>query len=271
MINRNTVNIFALVAVLATTGLSRAELVGSFLLQSDPSPDKVESFENLSTRTSGGNAGTAGVVAGTANVIAGSTLGTGGYEGITGSYYQGASAFYNVNRYGGVGDLVSYDYDFSTYLSTHTAGTAAGEYSYSLDIDLSGRNSPADDGDLNFLISYDNGSDLSLDTSSIVALGAGNTDGFNALAADTGKYVSIGMNPAGTAGGVYSWDITSHIAASTNGKIRVLFYDKGDYKGDIVVNNTSGIVATEVIPEPAVMGLIGFVALAAIAARRLLI
>ncbi|MEA2068516.1 MAG: PEP-CTERM sorting domain-containing protein [Verrucomicrobiota bacterium] len=271
MMNRNTVNTFALVAVLAATGLSRAELVGSFLLQSDPSPDLVESFEDLATRTSGGNAGTEGVVAGTANAIAGSTLGTGDYVGITGTYYQGAFAFFNVNRYSDSGNLISYDYDFSTYLSTHAAGTAAGEYSYSLDIDLSGRNTNPDFGELNFLISYSDGSSLSLDTSSIVALGAGNTAGFNALAADAGKYVGIGSNPAGTAEGVYSWDITSHIAASADGNIRVLFHDLGDYKGDIVVRNTSGIVAAEVIPEPAVMGLIGFVALAAMASRRLLI
>ena len=269
--NRNTVNTFALVAVLAATGLSRAELVGSFLLQSDPSPDLVESFENLATRTSGEIAGV-GVVAGTLDVIAGSTIGTGDYVGITGSSYQASAlAFYNINRYAGLGALISYDYDFSTYLSTHAAGTAVGEYTYSLDIDLTRRNAAGEEGDLNFLISYDNGSSLSLDTSSIVALGAGNTAGFNALAADTSKYVGIGSNPSGTAEGVYSWDITSYIAASVDGNIRVLFHDGGDYKGDIGIRNSSGIVATEVIPEPAVMGLVGFIAMGAMAIRRLLI
>ena len=267
---RNTIKTLAVVAVLATTGLSRAELVGSFLFQGEPTPDGVESFSDIVTRTTSGNAGTQGAVAGTVDAVAGSVLGAGSYGGIIGTRYSGASAFFDVNRYGTLGGLVAYDYDFSTYLSTHAAGTAIGQYTYALDIDLSNR-AASDGADLAFLISYSNGSGLSLDTSDIVLLGAGNNSAFDSLAADTSKYVAIGTNPANTESAVYSWDITSLIAASTDGKIRVLFHDDGEYKGDIVVNNASGIASTEVIPEPATMGLVSLVALAALFVRRLAI
>ena len=263
---RNTIKTLAVVAVLAATGLSRAELVGSFQFQGEPTPDGVESFSDLVTRTTSGNAGTQGAVAGTIDAVAGSTLSA--YGGIIGTRYSGGSAFFDINRYGGLGGLVAYDYDFSTYLSTHTAGTAIGQYTYALDIDLSNREGSGG-ADLAFLISYSDGSGLSLDTSDIVLLGAGNNSAFDSLAADTSKYVAIGTNPANTESAVYSWDITSLIAASTDGKIRVLFHDDGEYKGDIVVNNASGIASTEVVPEPAVMGLVAFVAFGAIASRRL--
>ena len=51
--------------------------------------------------------------------------------------------------------------------------------------------------------------------------------------------------------------ITSYIAASTDGKFRVLVKDNGEYLGDVVLSNGSGISAVEVIPEPATLGLVG--------------
>ncbi len=237
---------------------SQAEIVGSFLTQNSVLDyTDTMSVTNLAARTNSGNGG--GVVGGTVSAVAGDAYGVGGatpYYGMDTASYTENSQFKDLARYGGHAALISYDFDFSPYLTTHAAGTDAGAFSYSLSSLLSGRRTSGG-GNVEFYLSYTDGASMTLDTTDIFGLIPGDSATFNALASNSGKYVLVGAHLANIADATNTWDITSYIAASTDGKFRVLVKDNGEYLGDVVLSNGSGISAVEVIPEPATLGLVG--------------
>lgn len=251
--------------VIALAISSHAELVGSMHLVQNTTGDNQASYNDLATRTTGGAEGTAGVVGGTVDVNTSAVIASGVHDGTDVKSYSSDTQFIDVTRYGNTDPddadkdiaVLVYDYDLSTYLTSHAAGTGAGQFTYTLDIGIGNRRTSGDIGDVEFYLSYSDGASQTMDATDIAGIATASVKvTVLPLLADTTQYTFIGQNPGGTGSATYSWDITSLIAASSDGKVRVAVLDKSDYRGDIQFLNATGIVSTEVIPEPASASLV---------------
>lgn len=245
------------VAGLLTASSASAELVGSFLINGSTLPADVDNeqfIDGFNTRTSDGNVNTRGVVAGDIGILGGTVIGTSGYDGVSLSSFSVNAQYKDLTRFGG-GDsgLVTFDYDLSGFLSGVTAGNAAGESQFSIYADYLNRRAETGlTGD--FYLSYnDVESGLALDTDGVADIAPGDVD---AQVAVTTEYTIAGSLIDGTNNGTISFDITSHIAASDDGLIRVAYIDNG-FRGGITFQNNSGINRTVVVPEPGSMLLVG--------------
>ncbi|WOO43408.1 PEP-CTERM sorting domain-containing protein [Rubellicoccus peritrichatus] len=245
-----TISVFPLAA-------SAQTLAGSFLMQTGSGTGLDSTIET--SRTTGGNVDTRGAVAGDVGLLAGTVMGSGGYTGLNFANFSFTSNYTNMNRFGGAGGaFITWDFDFSTYLAGKTIGTGAGESSFAVDVNYAGRREGAGGNDGVFYISFNNGSGLTLDTTLVTDMTPG--DGATAVM-NASNYTSIGTIPGGTGSGSASYDITSFLADSTDGRVRVAYFDDS-FSAAISVQNASGIVETINIPEPATVS--GFFAVGAL-------
>lgn len=243
-----TISVFPLAASAQTT------LAGSFLLEGGTGTDLPSFVEPA--RTASGNLDTRGAVAGDVGGLAGNPIIV-GYNGIDYSNFSFITVFRDMNRFGGaLGGLLTWDFDFSTFLSGKTIGTGAGESSFAVDLDYSDRRADALQGV--FYIST-NGSGLTLDETLMTSLNPG--DGVTVVG-DAAEYAQIGTLPANVQAGTANFDITSFLANSSDGKVRIAYLDNS-FRGSIGFQNMSGIVETVNIPEPATVS--GFFAVGALA------
>lgn len=254
MKNYSKMAVVATVAMLAAG--SYAELVGSLLTATGGNIyNDQQSIGPLVTRTSDGNLNTRGVVEGAINLIAGDVLGAGGYVGMDLSSWSGNTQYKNTVRYGSHNGLTAYDFDFSTYLTTHAAGATIGDYTYSLDLDYYARR--GDGIDATYYLSYNKiGGGLTLDATDVKTLVPNGGTAQAALVADTSKYTSIAILTGGVVSNTVSFDVTSLIADSSDGQFRLVLANP-EFNGNISYQNSTGISAVEVIPEPATLGLVG--------------
>jgi hypothetical protein len=267
-------SMFHLVAagMLALTSSGHADLVGSFLLEADPSPNvDQQSYSGLATRGVGGSPDTIGAVVGSVNMMGGHEVGDSTYNGIDVSNFSFVTQYNNLDRYANDdrGGLITWDFDLSTYLSGKTVGNAVGDSQFSLDVDFTNRRTSAGKDGLWF-ISYNNGAGLTLDLTDITTHTVSiNTSGAqnNALVSNAALYTQVLALPADAGVGVHSVDVTSQIAASTDGLIRIAYLER-EFRGDIRIQNASGLVETIVIPEPSTLALLGLGALGLIWRRR---
>ena len=264
-INSNILNAGLLIGLDSMTQAASV-YVGAFAYDSAGTADVTNAQSAVvgATRSSAGNgnnAGTFAAVAGSLGVFGGGTIGVSGYTGIdTASFGQGSN-FRDMNRFGSVnGGLLTFDYDFSTYLAANPAGNGAGQFNYSVEGDYAARSATnALTGQ--WFISY-NGGGNTLDNTLVTAIGI---DGADELVAN-GNYTSLGTIPAATASGSFNFDVTSIVAASTDGVIRVAYFDNS-FDGQIDLRN-AGVFANEAVPEPSSAALLGLGGLALILRRK---
>lgn len=246
-----TISVFPLAASAQTT------LAGSFLMQTG-SGTGLESVIEAS-RTTGGSPDTQGAVGGDVGLLAGTAIGVSGYAGLNYTNFSFISNYTNMNRFGGAGGaFITWDFDFSTYLAGKTIGTGAGESSFAVDLDYLNRRSTLG-GEEGFFYISTNGSGLTLDTTLVTAMTPG--DGETAVA-NASEYALIGTIAALSGSGTDSYDITSFLANSSDGLVRVAYFDQS-FGAGISTQNMSGIVETINIPEPATVS--GFFAVGALA------
>ena len=74
--------------------------------------------------------------------------------------------------------------------------------------------------------------------------------------------------PANAGSGVLSVDLTSDLAtiAGGDGLIRIAYLER-EFRGDIRLQNESGLVETVVVPEPTTLSLLGLLGIAGLALR----
>lgn len=250
---------------LASMTQGAAVLVGAFGYNSSGTADVTDAQSAIvgPTRTlgSGNNVGTFGVVAGSLGVFGGGEVGVSGYTGIDTQSFGVGSNFRDMNRFGGVnGGLITFDYDFSTYLASNAAGTGAGQFSYSVEGNYEAR-SATNAQTAQWFISY-NGGGNTLDTTLVTAIAVGGADELVAA----GNYTSLGTIPANVASGSFNFDVTSIVAASTDGVIRVAYFDN-TFDGQINFRD-AGVFANASVPEPSSAALLGLGGLALILRRK---
>ncbi|MEN1679619.1 MAG: PEP-CTERM sorting domain-containing protein [Planctomycetota bacterium] len=263
-----------LAACLLQATSARAELlVGSFLLELNQTLGiDQQSFSDLATRTGNGNVETRGQVEGSVDVMAGQEVGTSSYTGAGIRNFSFVTQYNDLNRFGSEvnGGLVTFDFDFSSFLAGKNIGASLGQSAYSIELDYTGRRSSGGSTG-QWFISY-NGGGLTLDTTDITShTVGGNASGVEngELVRNTSLYKPVLTLPAAVASGTASVDITSDIAtiAAGDGAIRVAYFN-GEFRGDTLIQNVSGIVETTVIPEPGSLVFVGIVFAAAGVRRR---
>ena len=253
---------------LASMTQGAAVLVGAFGYNSNGTDvANVQSAVIGATRTSGNgnNAGTFGVVAGSLGVFGGGEVGVSTYTGVdTGSFGVGSN-FSDMNRFGGAnGSLITFDYDLGSYLSSNPAGGSGGEFTYTVEGSYEGRRTGSGAQAGTFYISYNNGGAQTLDTTLVTAIAINGADD---LVAVTSNYTSIGAITSGSGSGTFNFDVTSHMAASTDGVIRIAYFDDS-FSARIHFRDAAGIVANESVPEPSSTALLGLGGLALILRRK---
>lgn len=244
-----------------------ATLIGSLHAQTVETLDQ-QSFSGVPTRTSTGDADTIGTVAGSISIMSGQEIGTSSYNGIDLRPFTGVTQYSELNRFASstAGGLILWDFNLSTALSGISVGSAAGESSFSLDVEFQGR-ATAQDG--LWFISY-NGGGLTLDNTDItthtISGATSGNENFD-LVSDTALYSPI--LSLTTATGDESVDLTSQISdiASGDGLIRIAYLER-NFRGDILLLGESGIVQTVNVPEPSSSLLMALAALGLTARRR---
>jgi hypothetical protein len=258
------------VSVALMAASAQAALVGSLQAPTNVDPPLSQSITTI-TRTSDGNLDTRGAVEGTLNIMAGHEVGLDTYNGIDLNTFSFVTQYNELNRFGSDvrGGLLTWDFDRGSYLSGKTVGNGVGESQFSLNIDYTFRRT-ADGKDGLFYISY-NGGGLSLDTSDITThTVSGNQSGvenFN-LVSNTSLYQQVLSLPADAGSGVLSVDLTSDLAtiAAADGLIRIAYLER-EFRGDIRLQNESGLVETVVVPEPSTLSLLGLLGIAGVVLR----
>ena len=252
-------------------GSVQGALVASLLPESLSLTDQ-QSISGVATRTTTGNLDTRGEVAGTISLMSGHEVGTSSYNGIDASGFSSSVNYQELNRFlsATAGGLIVWDFDLSGALSGTTIGAGLGESSFALNVEYSGRRTSSGSDGLWF-VSY-NGGGLSLDTSDITSHTVGGTtsgsENFN-LVSNAALYQNVLALPANAGAGSFSVPLTAEIAAiaAGDGLVRIAYLER-EFRGDIIIENESGIVETVNVPEPGSLVHVGFGVVAGFARRR---
>jgi len=238
---------------------SNGALVASLLPESASLLDQ-QSITGLATRTTSGNLDTRGSVQGTISIMSGQEVGVSSYNGIDAAGFSGVANYQELNRFASdtAGGLIVWDFDLSSELAGTSIGAGVGQSSFSLNVEFSGRRT-TDGRDGLWYVSY-NGGGLTLDTTDITGhTVSGTTSGSEnfTLVTNAGLYQNVALHAGNTAAGSFSVPLTSDIAAiaSGDGLIRLAYLER-EFRGDISINNESGIVETVNVPEPGSTGLV---------------